>query len=94
MLLIYPGMTETAEKKEARDIKPVDWPFMEQSEKVLSDLPTTWKAYPNTEPGMVGIIDMEYAEFKKMESREDKMHELVHLASACLHYWRHLNGAK
>ena len=70
-----------------------DWPFMEQSEKVLSNLPETWRTYPETEEGMTGIIMMEYNELMKKDTRQDRMHELVHLASACLHYWRYLNNA-
>ena len=77
----------------AEPVRPDDWPFMEQSGKVLDKLPATWAAYPETEAGMLGIIDMEHNELKKAVITEDKMRELVHLASACLHYWRHLHAA-
>ena len=70
----------------------IDWPFMEESGKVLSDLPDTWKAYNlDTIKGRCDVIDMEYNELKKAVSKEEKMHELVHLASACLFLWRKLN---
>lgn len=72
-------------------VRPDDWPFMEQSEKVLANIPDTWKQYPADEAGMMGIINMEHCELKRASTDEDKMHELVHLASACLHMWRMLN---
>ena len=68
-----------------------DWSFMEQSENVLSNVPDTWKQYPETIKGKHDIIAMEYNEFSKAISKEEKMHELVHLASACLYLWRELN---
>ena len=74
--------------------KPKDYAFMEQSEKVLSNLPDTWKQYPDTIDGMCKIIDMEYNELKMAKTTETKSHELVHLASACLHLWRKLNNVE
>lgn len=74
--------------------KPADWEFMKQSGEVLADIPDTWKAYPHDTQGMKDIICMEYHEFKKAESEKDMSHELVHLASACLYLWRHLNDAE
>ena len=74
--------------------KPKDWEFMKQSGEVLSDIPDTWKAYPHDTQGMKDIINMEYHEFKKAETTKDMSHELVHLASACLYLWRHLNDAE
>lgn len=71
--------------------KPADWAFMEQSGKVLSDLPETWRAYAKTFEGRMGIIDMEYRELKEARGKEDVSRELVHLGSACLHLWRLLN---
>lgn len=68
--------------------KPADYAFMEESEKVLNDIPDTWKAYPQTIDGAMNIISMEY---KELQNAKDKSHELVHLASACLHLWRMLN---
>lgn len=68
--------------------KPRDWKFMEQSAQTLNQLPETWTAYPSDEGGRMGIIDMEYGELKKAQTKEEKMHELVHVASACLHLWR------
>ena len=73
--------------------KPKDWKFMEQSGEVLADIPATWMAYKNDVEGMRGIISMEYHEFKKAENEKEMSHELVHLASACLYLWRHLNDA-
>ena len=67
---------------------PKDWPFMEQSGEVLNALPKTWTAYPDNEAGRTNIVTMEYNEFMKAQTPTDKMHELVHLASACLHLWR------
>ena len=68
--------------------KPRDWKFMEQSALTLNSLPETWTAYSSDEGGRMGIIDMEYGELKKAKTKEEKMHELVHVASACLHLWR------
>ena len=87
-----------AEKKEWTKEKPKDWAFMVQSGETLKNLPPTWMQYPNTQEGMVKIIEMEYGEV--MAAWKDKMgdkavsHELVHLASACLHLWRRLNHAE
>lgn len=103
-----PGMAPTkkdeeasiAERKEdvrskvASQAKPEDWPFMEQSGMVLKNHPETWKAYPQTEEGMLGIIKMEYGELMKAATVEDRMHELIHVASACLLLWRHYNESK
>ena len=78
--------------------KPKDWAFMEQSGETLRHLPPTWMQYPNTQEGIIKIIEMEYGEV--MAAWKDKMgteavsHELVHLASACLHLWRRLNHAE
>jgi len=109
MLFIFPPNTSPApeEKKNAVKVvwekkdssaKPADWAFMEQSGEVLKNLPDTWKKYPKNDAGMIAIIGMEYNEFQQTvtenKPREDKMRELVHLASACLHYWRHLNAAE
>lgn len=68
--------------------KPRDWQFMEESRKTLQNLLETWTAYSSDEGGRMGIIDMEYGELKKAQTKEEKMHELVHVASACLHLWR------
>lgn len=83
-----------AEKEQYRETlaaqaKPQDWPFMEQSGKVLENHPATWDAYPDTEEGMIGILKMEYGEFAKATTVKDRMHELVHVASACLLLWRY-----
>ena len=68
--------------------RPRDWKFMEQSALTLNSLPETWTAYPSDEGGRMGIIQMEYGELMKAQTKEEKMHELVHVASACLHLWR------
>ena len=68
--------------------KPRDWKFMEQSALTLNNLPETWTAYSTDEGGRMGIIDMEYGELKNAQTKEEKVHELVHVASACLHLWR------
>ena len=83
MLFIYPNKS-----------KPKDYAFMEQSEQVLKNIPDTWKQYPQNIEGMCRIIDMEYNELKQTKTPEDKSHELVHLASACLYLWRKLNNAE
>ena len=70
--------------------KPKDWPFMEQSGKVLRDIPATWKQYPHDPDGAMAIIKMEYKELLNADTEEKKMHELVHLGSACLYLWRML----
>lgn len=86
------------EKDEKRECptwkKPADWAFMEKSGEILNNLPNTWKQYPPTEAGMVGIIDMEYNEFKNTSTVDEMKQELVHLASACLHLWRKLSNVK
>ena len=68
--------------------KPRDWEFMAQSAKTLANLPETWTAYASDEGGRMGIIQMEYGELMKAQTKEEKMRELVHVASACLHLWR------
>lgn len=78
----------------AKADNPKDWKFMEQSGEVLANIPDTWKAYPHDTQGMKGIVCMEYHEFKKAESEKEMSHELVHLASACLYLWRHINDAE
>lgn len=72
--------------------KPADWAFMAESEKVLNNIPDTWKAYSKTVAGKTGIIEMEFNEFKEAQTKEEKQHELIHLASACLNLWRTLEG--
>ena len=74
--------------------KPKDWKFMEEAEKVLANIPDTWKTYPRNEQGMCDIIDMEYKELKEAIGKENKKHELIHLASACLNLWRKLNNVE
>ena len=71
-----------------------DLPFMKESEEVLSNIPDTWKKYPNTMKGRCDIIDMEYGELKNAITPEEKQHELVHLASACLHLYRFIRDGK
>ena len=87
-----------AEKEELTKDKPKDWEFMVQSGKTLKNLPPTWMSYPDTPEGMVGIIAMECGEvmaaWKEKMGPEAMSHELVHLASACLHMWRRLNHAE
>ena len=68
-----------------------DRKFMDCCEEVLSDIPDTWKEYPDTKTGRMGIVDMEYLELRAVKTNEEMKHELVHLASACLHLWRLLN---
>ena len=68
--------------------KPKDWEFMHQSGEVLRNLPETWTAYPDTEGGRKAIVEMEFKEFMDAKTTEAREHELVHLASACLHLWR------
>lgn len=78
---------------ETENNRPKDWGFMEESEKVLANIPDTWKAYPQNIHGGMSIISMEYEELMKAPA-EERMHELVHLASACLHLWRMYNDSK
>lgn len=91
--LVFPRVSKSASKMpaltaEEKKAFPKDWPFMEQSGEVLNDLPKTWRAYPDNEAGRMNIVTMEYNELVKAQTPTDKMHELVHLASACLHLWR------
>lgn len=74
--------------------RPKDWEFMRQSGEVLRNIPDTWKPYPNDVAGNLDIITMEYEELMKTETKEERMHELVHVASACLRLWRLCNDAK
>ena len=69
--------------------KPKDWEFMKQSGDVLRNLPETWAAYPDNEGGRIAIIQMEFNELMNAKGTEAREHELVHLASACLHLWRY-----
>ena len=92
MVIIFPRKAEKASEEVSE--KPADWAFMEASEQILANKPNTWKAYPDTEAGMVGIIDMEYEEFKKAKTVAELKQELEHLASACLHFWRHLSNVR
>ena len=85
MIIILPE-----EKKEM----PKDWAFMEKSGKVLADIPETWKQYPDSEAGMMSVIEMEYNELRQATTDKAKSHELVHLGSACLRLWRRLNNAE
>ena len=71
--------------------RPKDWRFMEESRKVLSNLPETWTAYADNEGGRLAIIEMEYKELMNAQGAEARSKELVHLASACLHLWRLYN---
>ena len=79
-------------KAQAQEAKPADWPFMEQSAKMLADFPETWRQYPDTTNGAMAIITMEYEELMRQKDAADKMRESVHLASACLHLWRMLHA--
>lgn len=91
----YEEKTETPKErydKVASNVLPKDWEFMEQSGEVLKNLPATWRAYPDTEEGRMGIVKMEYGELMKAQTDKEKMHELMHLASACLHLWRLYNA--
>lgn len=81
---------EVAVKRSVAQEKPKDWPFMEQSGEVLDMIPETWRQYPDDVPGRMSIIGMEFAELQNAKTREQKMHELVHLGSACLYLWRKL----
>ena len=78
-------------RKESK-VQPEDWEFMKQSGEVLENIPDTWKQYPNNVNGKASIVDMEYKEMQNATTREDKMHELVHLVSACLYLWRELKS--
>lgn len=78
--------------QEKETTKPKDYKFMEESEQVLNDPPATWMKYPYSEDGLMSIIDMEYNELKEATTTEQKKHELIHVASACLHLWRKLSN--
>lgn len=69
--------------------KPKDWEFMKQSGEILRNLPETWTAYSDDEGGRMGIIQMEFNELMNAKGTDAREHELVHLASACLHLWRY-----
>ena len=79
-------------KKAESKALPEDWPFMEACGKVLENIPETWKQYPSTASGKMSIIDMEYGELKKATTKEEKMQELEHVASAALYLWRELDA--
>lgn len=74
--------------------KPKDWEFMKKSGEILENPPETWKPYAHNLEGNIDIISMEFSELMKAETREDRMHELIHLATACLRMWRDCNDAK
>ena len=85
-------MKSSASKAEWK--KPKDWAYMEQSGKVLRNLPDTWKAYAQDEAGRMAIVKMEYGELLNAKTPEEISHELVHLGSATLHLWRLMNDAE
>ena len=89
-----PMRTSGAEMPQETRQKPKDWAYMEQSGKVLRNLPDTWKAYAQDEAGRMAIIKMEYAELLNAKTPEEISHELVHLGSATLHLWRLINHAE
>ena len=106
-MFVFPSVAarheKEAEKKAMDDVewesvaskaKPADWDFMKQSGEVLNSVPDTWKKYPETDEGLMNIIIMEFGELSKATTKEQKSHELVHLASACLHLWRHYHAIK
>ena len=90
MLVVFPRMSKQTDLK--------DWPYMEQSGKVLKNPPSTWDAYPDTLAGIKAIIDMEYQEFVNAyttgKPKEEIMQELVHLGSATLALWRKYHAAQ
>ena len=101
MMYIFNGSHDHEAKRESDSApayqkreKPKDWDYMEQSGKVLRNMPDTWKAYAQDEAGRMAIIKMEYAELLKAQTPEEMSHELVHLGSATLHLWRLLNNAE
>lgn len=93
MLIVY-KKTDTETPTKSTWEKPKDWAYMEQSGEVLRNLPETWMQYPDTVPGMMAIIDMEFNELHQATTDKEKSHELVHLGSACLRLWRRLNHAE
>lgn len=95
MIILFPKKENDDAMKECPVWeKPADWPFMEKSGEVLKNMPNTWKQYPATEEGMIGIIDMEYGELKRAATIDDISQELIHLSTACLRLWRKLNNVK
>ena len=57
-----------------------DREFMEECARIDKHKPSTWIGTP------MEIISMEYQELMKKPSKK----ELYHLATACLHAWRHM----
>ena len=96
MLFIYPPTKQSSTTNLTNGTNTYieqsnDYPFMKKCEEILNNFPDTWKAYPDDEIGACKILDMEYQEYKKATTKEDKSHELVHIASACLNMWRKYN---
>lgn len=98
MMYIFPNGYKPSAAKPEKSFsewkKPKDWAYMEQSGKVLRNMPDTWKAYDQDEKGRIDIIKMEFEELLKAKTEEEVSHELVHLGSATLHLWRLLNDAE
>ena len=90
MIVILPAKQKSSTEDIHKDIP--DYPFMKASKEILDNIPNTWKQYPDTLEGRCNIITMEYNELMNTRNLEEKSHELVHLASACLHLWRQING--
>ena len=80
--------------KKEENAMPKDWAYMQKSDKVLKNMPETWKQYPDNLPGMMDVIEMEFNELKNAMTDKEKSCELVHLGSACLRMWRRLNNAE
>ena len=88
MYIIYPGKATLSQKEQYLQ---KDKAFMEGCIEVLTNIPETWKKYPDTIEGACKIVDMEANEITRAITKEDKSCECIHLASACLNLWRKLN---
>lgn len=76
-------MIITTKYKEPEDIE-----FMHQCAEIDKNKPFTWLRYPNDKVGANSIIKMEFEELMNTKDKEAYIHELYHLATACLHAWR------
>ncbi len=59
---------------------------------ILKNPPTTWKPYQGTAAGRLGIVDMEFGEFRDAvaANSESTRHELKHLCAAALYALKHM----
>lgn len=68
--------------------------FLKILQDVFEETPETWKQYPDTQDGRLGIMDMEFKEFKqalsKNKDKNEICKELMHVVGACFYMYKEL----